>query len=216
MFGRCHTISAKELQLLRKACNNLEDGPDYRVNDYVENLMLTVLDFQMDAATVLTKSLAHFRVRYGFKRVHNLKALMVTYPNTRDGNIALAMSLWGYRHWTRAKFLRAIIAGLESEGVRGQKSLKRWLKTTEFDRDIKGRFKTAEHSIGITLYQWLRLRCGFPAIKADLHVLRFVEAAIGRTASPTEVGDGLVKIAEETKRKPYRLDAAIWHFQHDK
>jgi hypothetical protein len=88
-----------------------------------------------------------------------------------------------------------------------------WLRQADFERDVKGQFRTAEHSIGITIFNWLALRSGGSTIEPDVHVLRFVETVIGRRPSPEETITALRKLANELGMKPFRLDSAIWHIQ---
>lgn len=207
------SLSASELTRLRAACDQLADGPDYRSDDFIENMMLTALDFQL-RVEVVNKAMKHFFDTHGFRRARELTLLMAQYPDTRSGNTLLAKKLWNCNLWTRAKFLRALIGRFEERGVRGQRSLVHWLTRADFDRDIKGQIRTAEHSIGYTIYSWLRLRCGFDTVKPDLHVLKFVEHTIGRKVSPEEAVSALRKVAKLSRRKAHRLDSAIWHFQH--
>jgi hypothetical protein len=208
-------LSPSELNKLLKVCKKLPDGPDYREDNYMRNLMLTALDFQLDAQKVVMPAIGHFEDKCGFQRTKKLKDLFAKYANTPGGNSKLAVDMWGFNLWTRAQFLRVIIERLESAGVRGQSSLKRWLETADFETDVKGRFKSTHHSIGYTLYEWLRLRCGFDTIKPDLHILAFIQEAVGRRVAPTEAVHALMEICSSSGRKAYRLDSAIWHHQHD-
>jgi hypothetical protein len=133
------SLSNREFKRLRKKCSKLDDGPDYRCDNYVENLMLTAIDFQLDAERVVNPAIHHFRKKYKFSRLSALKKLLAAYPNTRSGNQELAIDLWGYRLWTRAKFLRVIVSKFEREGVRTQKGLKQWLSAADFDEHVRGR-----------------------------------------------------------------------------
>ncbi len=42
----------QEMRQLEAACKRLDPGPDYGCNDYIENVLLTVPDFQMKVKTV--------------------------------------------------------------------------------------------------------------------------------------------------------------------
>src|SRR5262249_7947154 len=153
---------------LRKACDGLGAGKDYRCDDFIENLMYTALDFRMDAEKVVMPSIYHFRRVHGLKNFAALERLLTSYPNTKRGNQALALDLWGHRHWTRAGLLRALVSRFADEKVRTQNGLRKWLKKVDFEKHVKGKFKTRYHSIGPVLFNWLRLRCGFPMVKTDV------------------------------------------------
>lgn len=203
-------FSNHEMQALRQACDDLPDGPDYRCGDYDENLMLTVLDFFQKVEPV-NRAIGHFRAKHGFERGSELGDFIAKFSDTEAGNRALAQALWGYNYWTRASFLRTLMSEFQNRGIKDQATLVAWLKASDFDQDISGKFKAAGHSIGIAIYNWLLLRCGFPTVKPDRHVLNFVSRAIGRRVSASEALYALRSIASESKRESYRLDSAIWH-----
>ncbi len=207
-------LSKREIQKLKTRCNKLDDGPDYRVHDYVTNLFNTALDFQMKVNT-MHSAIHHYEENHGYRSHKKLKELMSSQPNTKKGNLSLAQSLWGNNHWTRVKFLRMLILEFENRGIKSQISLKKWVTEADFKKDIKGRFKTKEHSIGIALFQWLRLRLGVDTVKPDVHILNFVAIAIGRNVKQQEALDGLIEVSKQTNRKASLLDAAIWHFQRE-
>lgn len=208
-------LTGREIQKLRTKCNMLKDGPDYRVDDYVSNLLNTVLDFQMNS-DVVNSAINYYEDNHGFRIHKKLKDILADFPNTKKGNLALANFLWNNNHWSRAKFLRKIIAAFEERGIKGQKSLKKWVTQADFETDVKGKFKTKEHSIGYALFHWLRLRLGVDTVKADVHIMNFVSDAIGRKVSQEDAVSGLLEVANQTKRKASRLDAAIWHYQKEK
>lgn len=213
-------MNKSEYRRLFSACHRLDDGPDYRMNNYALNVINTALDFQLLVETV-DSAMQNYSDKVGYKSHRKLKELVDSYPNTKKGNMSLASHLWNNQMWTRAKFLRVLLREFELRGIRGQKSLTRWLADADFRKDVKRQFKsrhrskgkTGYHGIGIALFHWLCLRCGIDTIKPDVHVLKFVERAIGRRASPEECVETLTRIAREQHRKCYRLDAAIWHLQ---
>ncbi len=146
-------------------------------------------------------------------RTHKkIKSLVETFKTTKKGNLALANYLWNNNHWSRTKFLRMLIEEFENRGIKGQKSLRKWISEADFDTDIKGQFKTDEHSIGIALFQWLRLRLGVDTVKPDVHIVNFISNAVGRKVTQQEALDSLLEVAQKTNRKASLLDAAIWHF----
>ncbi|MGD9732332.1 MAG: hypothetical protein AB7U45_09120 [Desulfamplus sp.] len=208
-------LTEREIQKLRTQCNKLPDGPDYRVDDYVSNLMNSVLDFQMNT-DVVNSAINYYEDKHGCRTHKKLKSILANFPNTKQGNFKLANFLWNNNHWTRAKFLRKLLAVFEEKGIRGQKSLKKWVEQADFENDVRGQFKTEEHSIGYALFHWLRLRLGVDTVKPDVHIMNFVSDAIGRRVSQEEAVSGLLEVAEQTKRKAALLDAAIWHYQKEK
>jgi len=207
-------LTKREIQKLRTQCNKLEDGLDYRINDYVSNLMNTVLDFQMKVGPV-ESAVEYYEENHGYRTHKKLKAFIDSFPNTKNGNLELANTMWNNNHWTRAKFLRMLLYEFESRGIKGQQSLKKWVSNADFEKDIKGKFKTKEHSIGIALFQWLRLRLGVDTVKPDVHIMNFVSNAVGRRISQQEALDALMIVAKQTNRKAALLDAAIWHYQNE-
>ncbi len=208
------TLSKREIQKLRTQCNKLEDGPDYRIDDYVSNLMNTVLDFQMKVGPI-ESAVEYYEEHHGYRTHKKLKTFVDSFPNTKTGNLKLANSMWNNNHWTRAKFLRMLLYEFEARGIKGQQSLKKWISNADFEKDIKSQFKTKEHSIGIALFQWLRLRLGIDTVKPDVHIMKFVSNAIGRKTSQQEALDALILVANQTNRKASLLDAAIWHHQKE-
>ena len=212
-----------EYDTLYQACLHLDDGPDYRMNNYALNVINTALDFMSRVETV-NSAMQYYSDNVGYKSHRKLKELIDSYPNTKTGNMALASYLWNNNMWTRAKFLRVLLNEFEQRGIRGQKSLTRWLADADFEEDIKGQFKSryrnqgraGYHSLGFALFNWLCLRCGIDTIKPDVHVINFVEEAIGRTPTSRECVESLTKIASEQNRQCYSLDSAIWHWRHDR
>ena len=206
------TLTEREGEKLARECRKLPLGPDYRVNDYVKNLLNTVLDFQMDTK-VVSASMHHFETNHTVRSHRKLQALVDEFADTKGGNMKLAQHMWGNNHWTRAEFLRCLLAEFDTRGIRGQASLKRWFTQVDFSEDVKGQFRSQHHSIGIALFHWLQLRLGVDTVKPDVHILNFVERAIGRRPKPVDAVDGLIKVARQLRRKAHRIDAAIWHFQ---
>lgn len=207
-------LTELELDRLSRACKKLPRGRDYRVHDYVPNVLNTVLDFQMDSA-VVGASMRHFEEHHAIKSHRKLAALLSTYPNTKTGNSKLAQTLWGYNHWTRAKFLRKLLREFGVRGIRGQASLKRWFTDANIESDVKCQFRTREHSIGIALFHWLQLRLGVDTVKPDVHIRKYVSTAVGRAVSPEDAVAGLLIVAKRLRRKAHRFDAAIWHHQRE-
>jgi hypothetical protein len=207
-------LSKAEINALRDVCRQLPPGPDYRCNDYVENLLITALDFQQ-RVEVVNAAMDNFREKHGGTDIDGLDRILGTFPDTQEGNRALSQSLWSYNLWTRAKFVRLLAQRFGEMGITDQQTLVSWLRQVDFNTQVKGKFKVLRHGIGITILNWLALRSGIATIKPDVHVLRFVATAIGRKASPEETIAALTQIAADLGIEPFRLDSAIWHHQRD-
>ncbi len=67
---------------------------NYIINDYVENILLTVLDFQMQTTTV-EKAAKHYkdRVKFQFNDFSDLQNLLTRFPNDKEGNTQVAQYL---------------------------------------------------------------------------------------------------------------------------
>src|SRR5438094_956559 len=102
-------LTESEYRLLKAACSGLATGRDYRVEDYLENLLITVLDFQLKVKSV-DNAIAHFRTHHrdSLRTHEDLKRFLASHPGTKEGNLAAALSLWGNRCWTRLGFLRVL------------------------------------------------------------------------------------------------------------
>ena len=210
--ARGRTMNDTEYADLYAACHKLDDGPDYRMNNYALNLINTVLDFQLPVNAV-NAAMCFYQKNIGYSSHRGLRSVVDYFPNTSRGNKQLSSCLWDNNMWTRAKFLRVLLDEFEARDIRGQQSLTRWLENAEFEQDVKGQFRSSHHSMGIAIFHWLCLRCGIDTIKPDTRILQFVATAIGRRAYPQESLEALVRIAHEQGRKARLLDSAIWNAQ---
>ena len=200
-------ITVAEIDGVTEACRVLPEpaGTTWR-NDFLINLVATVVDFQTHT-TVVERAINHFRdqVGPGLGGVEDLVALMETWPATREGNTALALHLWGYRMWTRAQMLRDLVAYFAGVGVTTQEGLGAWARATTF-ADFKGKVP----GLGRAVYQWLVMRQGVDTAKPDVHVHRFLESALGRRVSDADGIEVLSEAAWRLGRPATRLDWAIW------
>lgn len=191
------------------ACRSLPRAQgDYLVTDYVSNLLLTVIDFQMHTTTVV-KAHEHFKVHCWdqVRTLGDLEALLARYPNDKEGNTALAQRLWGYKLWTRAQMLRGLIAYIDSIGVRDQGALREWAIKSSFKTDFEGKVK----GLGYAVFNWLVMRQGIDTIKPDVHVRRFVERATGNAVlNDVQLVALVEEAAQRLRMKAYELDWAIW------
>lgn len=185
---------------------------NYIEEDFVMNLIATVLDYQQ-STTAVERAFQHFKdnrwdeIRTG----EELEQVMSKYPADQEGNTDLAQYLWGYNLWTRAQQLRDLTGYLKQIGVTNQEGLKRWAKSSRFERDFQGRVK----GLGIAVYHWLVMRQGVDTVKPDVHVRRFAERAVGRPLSDQNVVDVMVKAAHQLGMQAYELDWAVWEASRD-
>jgi hypothetical protein len=85
------------------ACRNLPPPRgNYHVNDYVMNLISTVLDYQMNPTTLANAENHYKQNRWKTIRTRDdLANFLKLYPNDNEGNVAAAVYLWGYKYGNR-------------------------------------------------------------------------------------------------------------------
>ncbi|HEY0319735.1 MAG TPA: hypothetical protein VGC66_02070 [Pyrinomonadaceae bacterium] len=201
-------LDKAEYRLILEACSNLPKASgNYHVNDFITNLMSTVLDKQLNPTTVSNIENHYKSKRYDEIRTHDdLVAFFHKYPNTREGNTEAALYLWGYKYWNRMEQLRQLVAYFDSIEVSDEESLERWAKNSDFHKHFEGRIK----GLGIAAYQWLTMRKGVQTVKPDSRVKRFLRKATGRDFSDKEIILVLEKVAAELGIPANELDWAIW------
>ncbi len=179
-------------------------------DDFIDNLLLCVLDFQMHS-TAVNKALSIYRAnrRPEIPDGEALQAIMDRYPDDQAGNTELAQFLWNNRHWTRVGMLRRLLPFFASVGVTDQETLVAWARVAEFRRDFQGRVK----GLGFAVYQWLLMRCEVDTVKPDVHTRRYCEAHVGRVLTDNEVVDLIVRAAMNLGIPARSLDVAIWENQ---
>ena len=125
---------------------------NYLVDDFVTNLLATVIDFQMHT-TAVENALLHFRnnLHEQIRTLDDLQALMAQYPNDKEGNTALAQGLWGYKLWTRAEMLRGLVAFFDRTGIRDQEALHRWAQGAKFKPDFEGQVRGLGPTVFLSL-----------------------------------------------------------------
>lgn len=201
-------ISEEDIQKVASAAASIPPAEGtYIEDDYVTNLMATVLDYQMQTAAV-EKAIAHFKAHrwHELRTIEDLEALFERYPTDQEGLTDLAVHLWGYRLWTRARQLRDLTEYFHRIGVVDQPSLKRWAERSKFERDFQARVK----GLGIAVYHWLVMRQGVDTVKPDVHVRRFAERAVGRPLDDRDVVDVVTKAAHRLGMSAFELDWAVW------
>ena len=101
-------ISEEDIDRLASAARLLAPSAStYLEEDFVMNLLETVLDYMLQTEVVV-KALERFREHRWdeVRRLDDLEGLMAEFPEDQAGNTALAQHLWGYNFWTRAQQLR--------------------------------------------------------------------------------------------------------------
>jgi len=204
-------ITQREYNLILKNCEELSPAKGmYLIDDYIENLLLTVLDFQMHNVAV-EKAITYYRDnrKKGIRVLDDLKNLLSKHLDDKEGNTAIAQHLWGNRHWTRVSLLRKLVTYFDSIGITTQENLARWANTSDFQRDFKGKIPGMDYAI----YKWLVMRQGVETVKPDVHLRRFIESIIHHSFTEKELVAVLEKVAKELGLKVYELDWKIWEYQ---
>src|SRR5262249_22501185 len=103
-------ITEAELERVAAAAAPLPPaaGPPVE-NDFVTSLLETVLDYQLRTGVVVA-ALEFFAAnrRAEIRTLDDLERVAGRFPEDKDGDMALAVHLWGYRYWTRAGQLRSL------------------------------------------------------------------------------------------------------------
>ena len=135
-------ISDEDIDRLAAAARMLPlNASTYLEEDFVTNLLETVLDYMLQTEVVV-KALERFRGNRwnDIRTLDDLERVMARFPEDQAGNMALAQYLWGYNFWTRAQQLRDLARYFRSIGVIDQQRLKQWALGT-FKKDFEGRVK---------------------------------------------------------------------------
>jgi hypothetical protein len=201
-------VTDDEIGQLAQACQALPVTPrEHGEDDYVTNVLVTVLDLQMNTVTV-ERSLQHYREhRWGeLRTLGQLENLLGRFPDDKDGNLRLARYLWGNNHWTRAGRLRLLAAFLTGEHLRTQDDLRAWAERSDYQQDFAGRVP----GLGPAAYQSLLMRLGVDTVKPDVHVRRFVEEVVGHPVTDPELVRAVTEAARRLGRSARELDSAIW------
>jgi hypothetical protein len=208
-WGRSQiVISEEDIEQLASTARELAPSASvYLEQDYVMNLLETVLDYMLQTEVVV-KALEHFRQkRWNEARsLDDLERLVAQFPDDQPGNTALAQHLWGYNLWTRAQQLRELTRFFGSIGVVNHEELRQWALQSTFENDFEGRVK----GLGPAVYQWLVMRQGVDTVKPDVHVRRYAEAAVGRKLTDQDVIELTTKAAHSLGIKAFELDWRIW------
>jgi hypothetical protein len=205
-------ITDSQFKSLLQRCQGLPPARGfYLENDFVKNLFLTVLDFQMHSRAI-AKAMHHYESQRWseIRTLVALQSLLAHFPDDKANNIAVAQYLWGNNHWTRVSLLRRLIAYFVSVGVTSQEMLVQWAKTSDFHRNVEGKIP----GVGLAIYKWLVMRQGVETVKPDVHLRRFVRSVVGDdNFTDSELVSVLERVANRLGLKAYELDWRIWEYQ---
>lgn len=208
-------VTQREFDLILAKCGDLPSAQGiYLEHDYVTNLFLTVLDFQIQGP-IVERAIAYYKhSRWNEIRTHeDVKLFLSKYEDDKEGNTAAALYLWHYRYWNRVSMLRKLIAYFEQIGVTSQEDLIHWVQTSDFKTDFKGEIP----GMSFAIYQWLVMRQGIETIKPDVHIRRFIESIVHRSDfTDKELVTVLEKVARQLGLKAYELDWRIWEYQRSR
>ena len=203
-------LTDAELDALEHAVASVQMSRfEFVADDYVIALFDTVLDYQNQAAAI-QKAEDHYRERHfdQIRTLEDLEAVLERFPEDRAGNDRLAQYLWGNHHWRRAQELRGLVQYFRERNVTTLRRLRTWATTSQ-QEDFVGHIK----GLGPAVYRSLAMRMGVDTVKPDVHVLRFVSAAIGRGASQAEAVDGLTEVAARLGVPARDVDWSVLAYQ---
>ncbi len=203
------SLSYQLYRNLLKKCRALPHADFYPFDDYIINILVTVLDLRLDTK-IVEKALEHYRSKctQDVRAFTDLKELVES--DKTDSEIA--RYLWGYNLWTRASILRRLVSFFESIDVTTQSALENWARSAQFERDFKGKV----NGLAYAAFKWLVMRQGIDTIKPDVHVHNFVKRAIGRFLSDAETVAVLESIAQDMGIRAVQLDSMIWTYQRSR
>lgn len=203
-------LSDRELDALEHAASSIPlSSFEFVADDYVLALFDTVLDYQNQAAAI-QKAEEHYREQHDreIRTLDDLEAVLDRFPEDREGNDELAQYLWGNHHWRRAQELRGLVRYFRERNVTTLRRLRTWATKSQ-QEDFVGHIK----GLGPAVYRSLAMRMGVDTVKPDVHVLRFVSAAIGRTATQAEAVEGLTEAAARLGLPARDLDWSVLGYQ---
>ena len=201
-------ISEEDVQRLAVAARELPPAVDAVIeDDFVLNLLETVLDYMLQTAVVV-KALEYYKAHRWdqIRTLDELEVVLERFGADQEGNTALALHLWGYKLWTRAGQLRGLARYFRATGVTDRDTLRRWAETSTFETDFEGKVK----GLGRAVYQALVMRQGVDTVKPDVHVRRFAQAAVGRRLNDREVIEVMTEAAKRLGLGAMELDWRIW------
>lgn len=209
--GVVRDVTDSELVLLMEAARAVPRASgEYQQNDYITNILLTVLDLQMHNVAVNNSITYYWKHRWDeIRTLEDLAEALDRFPVDQEGNRQVAQYLWGNNHWKRVEWLRGFLPFLMESGLTDYDSLKKWAHASDFRRDFEGRVKY----LGIAAYKWLTMRLGVDTVKPDVQIRNFVEPIVGHPVSDEELVRVIEQVAPGLGMTPRELDASIWEYQ---
>ncbi len=204
-------VTKNQYDSLIQACRILpQPQGDYHQADFISNLLLTVLDYQLRNAIVYN-AWDHYRQNHwiAIRSFPDLERFLSEFTDDRDGNTKAAIALWGYKYWNRLEQLRRLVHFFKAANVVDQETLKGWAEKSDFNRDFAGKVS----GLGLAVFRWLQIRVGVETIKPDVHIKRFVSGVIGSVPNDEAVVCLLNAVSREIGRKAHELDWSIWEYQ---
>ena len=187
-------------------------GTDRDYPDFVENLLLTVLDLRLQNI-IVNNAILYFRDhrRADVRTIDDLEAVLGRFPDDPDGNRNAARYLWRYGYGDRLASLRGLVRWVRQRGLIDQARLRRWAYASrrppdDFAADFAGQVR----GLGIAAYCWLMMRLGVDTVKPDVMLHRFVTRALGRDLDDVELVRVINEAAARVGRRARELDAGIW------
>jgi hypothetical protein len=207
-------LDAQERALLDRACAAVPPparppaiGTDADYPNFVENLMLTVLDLQLHNV-IVNNAITHYRThrRDEVGSLDDLEAALSRYSADAVGNREAATYLWGYKYGDRLGHLRSLTAWARDNDILDQSALMAWAYRSNYRRDWFGQIK----GLGPAAYCWLLMRMGVDIVKPDTWLHRFLRQAVGRDLEDMDLVEEICASAGRVGRKARELDGGIW------
>jgi len=207
-------LDTRERGLLDQACAAVPFpaqppaiGSDADYTNFVENLMLTVLDLQLHNV-IVNNSITHFRTHLGLEicTLDDLETLLASYSPDREGNREAAMFVWGYKYGDRLGRLRSLVAWARAVGITDEEALVAWANRSDFYRDWNQQIK----GLGPAAFCWLLMRMGVDIVKPDSWLHGFLRRTVGRDLGNMDLVDEICASARRIGRGARDLDAGIW------
>lgn len=209
-------LTDDEIRLVAGAASKIPlTASEYIDTDLGTCLVSTVVDFQMRTPAV-ERALSHFqRIRGdGISTLNDFERLFIEFADTKEGNEGLAVHLFGYKLWTRVGLLRSLVRFLRREGVVTFADLQTWAAKRDFNHDFEGQVRYVAggttYGLGPAVFNWLVMRLGIETVKPDIRLHRFVETAVGRHVSDSDVVNAVTEVAGGLGVSPRQLDWSIW------
>lgn len=143
--------------------------------------------------------------------VASLLSLQELIDNMKPASFAL--DVLHYDHADRVRILSQVVkrllqvSGVKSDTTSDEReALRRWARSANAGYHNSW----AIHGFGIATSQYLRMLLGASTVKPDVHLIRFLQSALGRRVQSLEAINLIEQSAISLKIEPIALDHAIW------